>query len=252
MWLPGRAVGFWRVKARLGFAWLWETEHWPCMTVPETPNAQTGPSAVAARLRVPAGTFPAGDVSMVGSSSVWDGRARSRGAEGAAIARTATGTRSLLTLQIPNHLTLASSQRPSLLSLLHSQGAGSSPGPGCPHEGVSDGHLPPSCCSRVPLMPPSWGSTSTNTGQTPRPSACRKLPLLPLTSPFNAHRGAEPGATSSRRSPQGGFPFSPAPFASPASLRGLGKKPGASPVAYGASVAPRPLARPALPQLGSP
>lgn len=43
-----------------------------------------------------------------------------------------------------------------------------------------------------------------------------KAPLLPLTSPFNAHREAEPGAASLRRSLQGGFPFSPAPFTSPA------------------------------------
>lgn len=54
---------------------------------------------------------------------MWDERAQRQGAEGAAVAGTAAGTRSLLTSQIPNHSTLASGQQPSLLSLLRSQGA---------------------------------------------------------------------------------------------------------------------------------
>lgn len=90
---------------------------------PQTLNAQTGPSVIAAHPRVPAGTFPAGDVSVVGSSSVQDRRAQSWAAEGAAVAGTAAGTQTLLTLQKPNHLPLASGQLPFLLSLLCLQGA---------------------------------------------------------------------------------------------------------------------------------
>lgn len=91
----------------------------------------------------------------------------------------------------------------SLLRSLGAEGSGRAQVPGVHVRvsavGISHLHLPPSCCSRVPLTPPSQGSTSTNTGQTPRPSACRKLPILPLTSPFNAHRGAEPGRCVSPR-----------------------------------------------------
>lgn len=91
----------------------------------------------------------------------------------------------------------------SLLRSLGAEGSGRAQVPGVHVRvsamGISHLHLPPSCCSGVSLTPPSQGSMSTNTGQTPRPSVCQKLPILPLTSPFNAHRGAEPGAASLRR-----------------------------------------------------
>lgn len=103
----------------------------------------------------------------------------------------------------------------SLLRSLGAEGSGRAQVPGVHVRvsamGISHLHLPPSCCSGVSLTPPSQGSMSTNTGQTPRPSVCQKLPILPLTSPFNAHRGAEPGAASLRRCvpPAGWLPIQP-------------------------------------------
>jgi len=119
----GLGVGFGCVKARLGFVWLWETEHQPRTALLQTPPMLRRVPRCCSPSARPGGTVQAGDTSEVGSSSVRDRRAQSWGAGGAATAGTAAGTRFLLTPHIPNHSLLAAGQQPSLLSLLCSRGA---------------------------------------------------------------------------------------------------------------------------------
>lgn len=124
-----------------------------------------------------------------------DGRAQSPRDEGAGTARTSTGTRALLTLEVPNHLTLAFAQQPPLLSLLCSQGP-AEPAPGCPQEDLSHGHPPPLSATPlllpgVPCAPGPRLRVFTHQANSSSP-ACPEFPLLPLTSPFNVSPGLSP------------------------------------------------------------